>query len=459
MSELLYICELCKDTIQDNDRIICPHCSIDICESCFQYSITMDLQNPICIYCKKNISIEFIISNNSTLWCKTVFLEYYSNLLLEQEKSKLSDTIPKYKIYLKIRYLKQERLGLLTNKGIKNSIKKLELRNNEILDKITFLINERNDKKMCLTAEIDELDLLYTNKKKEKKEKILYIKKCPNQECNGFINSKYFCDLCSTKICEACMNIQEDEHICNRDDIETADLIKKSSKSCPKCFTSIFKISGCNQMFCTSCQCVFDWESLKIETGSVHNQHYFDWITTLQNSSTQARVEIDACGNIDDIYHRLLLTQSFRKYYITSIYVANRELENYIIPLLTNKFKNNFEKYRILFLDNEITNEKWKKKLINDVIFNENNQSYIDVLNMFVTVTSDFIRKLCYGLDGISSDNYESKIRSFVGEIQYDLSNFVLYVKKCLNTILCTFGHTCDKNIQQCINKIQNYHR
>ena len=56
-----YECSLCTEKIIDNDRIICPHCSIEICESCFQYSITMEEKDPSCIYCKNPISIEFIL--------------------------------------------------------------------------------------------------------------------------------------------------------------------------------------------------------------------------------------------------------------------------------------------------------------------------------------------------------------------------------------------------------------
>ena len=60
MNEINYECSLCTDKICDNDRIICPHCGVEICEPCFQYSITMELQDPVCIYCKKGLSLEFI---------------------------------------------------------------------------------------------------------------------------------------------------------------------------------------------------------------------------------------------------------------------------------------------------------------------------------------------------------------------------------------------------------------
>ena len=39
----------------------------------------------------------------------------------------------------------------------------------------------------------------------------------------------------------------------------------------------IHKIDGCAQMWCTECHTAFDWRSGRIETGRVHNPHYFEF--------------------------------------------------------------------------------------------------------------------------------------------------------------------------------------
>ena len=398
MSLTQYECTLCTENMADNDRIICPHCSIEICEPCFQYSITMELQDPVCIYCKKSLSIEFILSNNATQWCEKVFLEYYSNLLLEKEKNKLMDTLPRFKIYVEIDKLKKERNNLFTNKKIMNYLKKQGLSKDKLENAYENEIFQRNLKKEYFYNEIEKLEMSL-NIKKEKKEKISYITKCPNTNCKGFINTKYFCEICDTKICNACFMITDQSHICSRHDIESADMIKKDSKPCPGCYVPIFKISGCNQMFCTNCKTVFHWETLQIDKGPVHNQHYFDYLSGLKKSSEQTRLDNAACGTIEEIYTNFntkmnlgWLEQSYRK---------TQEINTITIPELREKFKDNFEKYRIEYLYGNISEKSWKQKIMKDTIHNEAYYSYIEIFEMFVTVSSDLIRKICFDIDEI----------------------------------------------------------
>jgi len=451
-----YECSLCTEYMIDNDRIICPHCSIEICEPCFQYSITMELQDPICIYCKNTLSIEFILSNNATKWCEKVFLEYYSNLLLEKEKNKIMDTIPKFKIHLEIDKLKKERNNLLTNKKIMNSLKKEKLSKNDYDTAFNMQITVRNLNKEKYNNQIIELENSL-NIKKKVKEKITCIAKCPNTKCKGFINNNYYCELCDTKICKACFMIKENDHVCNRSDIESAELIKNDSKPCPGCYVSIFKISGCHQMFCTNCNTVFHWETLKIDKGAVHNQHYFDYIAQLRNSSEQIRIENAACGNIQDLYPRIM--KYTRSSWIHNLYLITQELINDALPNYRKKFKDNFENYRIEYLYGKLTEKKWKNKIMKDTIYNEATNSYIEIFEMFVTVSSDMIRKICFEMDKILIKKEKRAKEIIIDIFKKDIYNKNKYKHETISEFMYVlhnlsnnFKNDCEEN-SFCINE------
>jgi len=272
----------------------------------------MELQNPICLCCKKNLSLEFVLANNATQWCKKIFVPYFENLCLEKEKSLLTSTLDKYKNMVKVRDLRKQIRALPSNKKLENQLIKVfkmtdtnfeKKNNNDFKNLLDQQIEEKNILKSSLESKIDKLE---NNKdKKNKKKETTYISNCLVENCRGFINNKYTCEICDTKICKACMNIKEEDHVCNRNDIESAELIKNSSKPCPKCYVPIFKINGCNQMFCTNCHVVFNWETLKIDTGSVHNAHYFDWMTSQKNDTKNINLEEIACGDINNIFRDL----------------------------------------------------------------------------------------------------------------------------------------------------------
>jgi hypothetical protein len=69
---------------------------------------------------------------------------------------------------------------------------------------------------------------------------------------------------------------------CDENDVKSWALIKETSVACPKCGTSIQKVSGCNQMWCTvqNCNTAFDWATGKVINGPIHNPHYHDFLRT-----------------------------------------------------------------------------------------------------------------------------------------------------------------------------------
>jgi len=156
-----------------------------------------------------------------------------------------------------------------------------------------------NEKKAELRAQISALDDeinringIVNNTSSEKK-KSLYTYPCPINDCKGFLNKETnICEICDTKICRKCyvpINNDEDcddedntkacgdssrkKHECNPEMVESFKMIKKEAKPCPSCGEFISKISGCDQMFCTSCGTAFSWITGAIEKGVIHNPH------------------------------------------------------------------------------------------------------------------------------------------------------------------------------------------
>ena len=72
-----------------------------------------------------------------------------------------------------------------------------------------------------------------------------FVRKCPTEECKGFMNEDWFCGLCDRYFCEKCNEQLCDAHVCDPDAVKTMELLKKDTKGCPKCGTMIHKLSGC----------------------------------------------------------------------------------------------------------------------------------------------------------------------------------------------------------------------
>jgi hypothetical protein len=104
-----------------------------------------------------------------------------------------------------------------------------------------------------------------------------FVRKCPMEECKGFMNEDWFCGLCDRHFCEHCNEEVCEGHKCDPDAVKTMKLLKKDTKPCPKCGTMIQKLSGCRQMWCPDCHTAFDWVSGHIETGRIHNPHYMEF--------------------------------------------------------------------------------------------------------------------------------------------------------------------------------------
>eukprot|EP00122_Pirum_gemmata_P013615 Pgem_evm4s12679 len=105
---------------------------------------------------------------------------------------------------------------------------------------------------------------------------------CTLDSCQeGILDDKGICMACESLHCLRCglQKPTENEHECLQDNVDSVDLIRRTSKPCPRCKRPIIKIEGCAQMFCTECYCPFDWVTGRIITNTFfHNPEYVNML-------------------------------------------------------------------------------------------------------------------------------------------------------------------------------------
>ena len=236
-----------------------------------------------------------------------------------------------------------------------------------------------------------------------------FIHKCPDENCKGFVSRAYKCGLCKKFTCSKCLeikgNTQDAKHICNEDSIKSAEIIKKNTKACPKCGTRIFKINGCDQMWCTSCNTAFNWVtgSIYASNANFHNPHYIDWVTSNEGNRNDVNNIIN-CGNLPNlrrIYKKFLkahqgnkktniksyeMSYDTVKSYLKKIYRFTSHIIDITIQKLRDRTIIREEKntdLRIRYMKNEITKAHLSKiaRMRDNVI--EKNVAMIQILEIF----------------------------------------------------------------------------
>ena len=243
---------------------------------------------------------------------------------------------------------------------------------------------------------------------KKSQKKTQFIRSCPNNNCKGFLNEDYKCTLCELEVCKKCHCEIQENHQCKQEDIDTAKLLMKDSKSCPTCHTMIFKISGCDQMWCTQCHTAFSWNTGEIER-TIHNPHYYEWMR--QNRNFVPRNVNDLpCGGLITL-RELIHLKKDKKFIIETI-LKDDEYHSAIVyrfhmfiqhvNLVENRkynFNEEFEniksiKRRINYLLNKISDNDYKKILQKNEKNKKIKESIQMILNMFYNASVDIFHNL-----------------------------------------------------------------
>ena len=400
-------CPNCIEKYNKSTRkeIECVKCKYKCCVNCVKHHLIGSSKLPHCMNCKIEWNDERLRDIVSNSWITGDYAPKRKDLLFDIEKALLPDTMGQAEKYLFEQKLVDDKRKLA--KEFFN-LKCGMLLMNKCISSSSFLSAKKQIDRLKLSImslefldDVSDEDVLKFSKKPSNEVVAVvaskqFIKQCPEKTCKGYLSTQYNCGLCKCKVCPTCLEIKLDEHVCIEENILTAELIKKETKNCPSCGTNIFKISGCDQMWCTSCNTGFGWRNGKvIENTAIHNPHFFQW----QQTQTTQHVQQNDCiwaGPTPDMRNIV----KYRHQYIEtdiSVEMFMGQIMRSVIHIHAVKTTQPVENYvdlnkqhRINYLINEIDITKFKNLCLKTIC----QQDFDIALNMLYVMLRDTCRDI-----------------------------------------------------------------
>ena len=341
-------CQICCEPLNksSNKPVVCPFssCAYKACVSCIRTYLLGNPQSaPHCMSCKKPFDNLYLVQNLTKVWTNDKYYTTIYNTLTEMELARLSDAMEEAEIRKKAdnkaKELREEMKKIaetvfypgrevecsfsylpnwtiarvhavefyeyydyyirinftLTNmswtlgkhqRGVRSCHNDFEV--DVAIDTIIQLQNELSEQKRIALG-------VSQTKPKDKK---VFTMPCSYNECKGMLSTEYKCGICDKYTCKDCHEPLEDEHKCNPDTVATKKAILKDTRPCPSCNARIFKIEGCDQMWCTSCKTPFSWTTGQIVPSGqrLHNPHAIEYMR-LTGNTVRAPGDL-VCGGV-----------------------------------------------------------------------------------------------------------------------------------------------------------------
>ena len=472
-------------------RIICTFCSYSACRLCCQtYLLTVSA--PQCMNCHNAWLQQVLVQYFSRHWLQTALRPHRSKYLFDRERALLPETMVEIKRIDHRTELKEKsgmgliQLGIFRGQ-LRNLRAKFESNDHELArlqqlqQPATFtstsisatinsvdtdtvdtdtvdtdtIIARLNDNRTEYREQIDDI----SRKRKRQLDELTQITQdirntntnatpnareassrgivhaCPGENCRGFLDSEWTCSLCKVDVCSKCHEITgsvlSSQHVCNPDNVATAALLSKDTRPCPKCATGIYKIDGCDQMWCTQCHTGFSWRTGLVETR-VHNPHFFQWVRE-QREKGNYETDLQQAPAADGGCHREIhmfrdsvrLRQIFIVWFLSSgarecrtrlnhylsaidnVMRAITHIKTVILPSITEPdngtpFEQNLD-LRIMYLRGEISEERFRRMIGRREFANAKKTEVGEVLNTFTQMTAELIVKFTHECDVASS--------------------------------------------------------
>jgi len=414
-------CEICAEKYNRSNRlpVRCGFCDYNACRSCCEVWIVSETI-PCCMNatCRKEWNRKFIAENFTKKFMTTTYKNHREKILLDEQRALLPATQP-----IVERQLESER--------------------------IVKQIAELN--RVIQGLHVDAWRLT-NNSGNQTNTRRAFVRACPDAECRGFLSTQWKCGICEKRTCNKCHEIicinNETEHTCDPANVATAELLNNDTKCCPTCGTGIYKIEGCDQMFCTMCHTAFSWRTGRIETH-IHNPHYYELMRRMGGNMQRNQDEILCGREINNTFTRHLVREmsikqipSRKSKYITDVCRMMVHNQYDLLPRYRIDHVLNHQDLRVAYLRKYIDETEFKIRLQRmDKKTNVKREIY-DIMNVVHNAVTDILYRYHDMILNIETkyDELSDEKKTELDILADEIPRIKEYANECLKDVSMTYG-------------------
>lgn len=384
-------CSVCcsKYTSKVRKRVECNYCHEACCVQCLQKYLLGLASDPQCMACKAAFNGEFLGSHLPRTWLLGEYKRHRERVLLEREMALLP-----HSQHLLENYKLADRLAA--------EIQEMNERRAELMRIVATMSTRINSHRTRLDT------LKRTNYTRDgtvqptmRSERRQFIRGCPVQGCRGFLSAAWRCGTCDAWVCKDCGEPKGDAHECDPNVAASHKSIQKDSRPCPRCASMIYKISGCDQMWCTQCNVAFSWKTGVVVTrGIIHNPHYFQW---RQRQAHAAPAAANPCDGIDQraVMDAIRSWCSPDKAKLGAKVREVFHVREWTLPALRRRVEvdpaQRNADLRVMYLRNALDQDTWCRKLQQREKMHERTVAEMHVYDMLVAASLDTLAGMASG--------------------------------------------------------------
>jgi hypothetical protein len=441
-------CPICLNTLPEEpvEQITCPSCNETVCNTCFEsYLLSKDEAVIFCHSCEKPWSEDFIDENSYDDFRNGQLRQHRTKISVDQEEARLPALQDRARRYAIADGTKTKGRSWHVRAMIDSYGAPISLRAVEHTEPCFFCnhdtecpggpvgINDNychrcyNHKSVFGNCPILPRAARYAKEKEEVE--LLFgpgscsgsvappkrvFRACPLDRCRGFLDETGKCGMCEEQVCLKCHEVlpskaglshsagsanhevlvssTESPHICDPATVATVKLLARETKPCPNCHASIYKIDGCDQMWCTQCQTPFSWLTGLKEEGRVHNPHYYEWMRRTQGSVPR---ETGDAPCRDGQLRDLIIPEGTDKYLAALLIGVHRcvaEHLQYNQPPPPNEEQLN--RIGIKYLIGVISKQEWARRVYIEKRQQKRLQGQYDIVRAFASAATDLFNAM-----------------------------------------------------------------